>query len=124
MLPADDLAWLEVKGLKPEITSDRGFTCLVFHDYRLPVGYSLEAVDLLIRLPAGWPDTTPDMFWVDPRVTYANGAEPPQANSIEPYLGRTWQRFSRHLPAGWNDSDGLETWLAMIRDILTREVPA
>jgi hypothetical protein len=124
VLPADDLAWLAIKGLKPDIAVERGHTCLVFHDYPLPAGYSRDTVDLLVRLRPGWPDTKPDMFWVDPPIAYTGGGRPAASNSMESYLGRRWQRFSRHIRNGWKSGDGLETWMAMIRDILTREVPA
>lgn len=124
MLPGEDVAYLEAKGLTFEVAQDGGFLCVVLCGYRLPPGYSLAVVDLLLKLPAGWPDAQPDMFWVDPPITFANGTQPPSVSS-ESALGRTWQRFSRHLPdGGWRPGDNLETWLTKVRDVLVREVPA
>ena len=66
--------------------------------FALPAGYSRSEVDLLIRLPALYPEAKPDMFWVNPPVTLAGGAQP-QATSMETIDGQTWQRFSWHLVA-------------------------
>lgn len=124
MLPADDIAFLEAKQLKYEVAVEAGHLCVVILDYRLPAGYDHDTVDLLLRLPAGWPDSKPDMFWVSPRIAYANGAQPATSGSTGTYLGRSWQRFSRHLPNGaWRPGDGLETWMATIRKLLVDEVP-
>jgi hypothetical protein len=124
VLPADDVAFLEAKGYAFEATAEGGFTCLVIHGYPLPPGYRPQRADLLLRLPGGWPDAAPDMFWMDPPVTYTDGRSPLQTQRSEQYLGRTWQRFSRHLPAGaWRAGDGLETWMSTIRDMLCNEAP-
>jgi E2/UBC family protein E len=39
-------------------------------------------VDLLIKLPPGFPDAQPDMFWVHPAVKTANGCLP-RATCVE-----------------------------------------
>ena len=123
MLPAEDVTYLKAKRLKYEETLEGGFLCVVIFGYELPAGYSQGVVDLLVCLPAGWPDTNPDMFWVDPPIAYADGTEPGQSSGRGDYVGRTWQRFSRHVPNGvWRPGDNLETWMTMIRDILAREV--
>jgi Prokaryotic E2 family E len=124
VLPTDDVAFLEAKGHAYKVTAEGGFTCLVIQDYLLPPGYRPERSDLLLRLPGGWPDAAPDMFWMDPPVTYLDGRSPLQTQRSEQYLGRTWQRFSRHLPGGaWRAGDGLETWINKIRDVLCSEAP-
>jgi hypothetical protein len=85
-------------------------------------------VDLLLRLPQGFPDVPPDMWWMTPAVTYAaTGAEPPLANVREQYLGREWQRWSRHLSDGqWRPGrDSLRTFLRIIRtDLESGVIPA
>lgn len=95
--------------------------CVVIHKFELPEGYAPREVDLLLRLPAGYPDAAPDMFWVIPSVTLARTGQVPQAaTSMEPYLKRTWQRFSRHLSPGvWQAGrDDLRSYLALItRDL-------
>jgi hypothetical protein len=104
-----------------EIQQENGLVCVVVDEFRLPAGLAQETTTLLLRLPPGFPDAPPDMFWVDPPVTFAGGAALPASDLIENYLGRQWQRFSRHLAAGeWRPGiDSLGTFLALIRKTLT-----
>lgn len=123
MLAPSDEAYLRSKGFQFEVIPDQGQICLVIKAYRLPAGYDPELTDLLLRLPPGFPDAQPDMFWCDPPVRLVStGAYPQAADSMEPYLGRTWQRFSRHLGAGvWKPGvDGLGSYLTLIRSELER----
>ncbi len=76
-----------------------GWSFLVIAGYTLPVGFQPAAVDLLIKLPPGFPDAQPDMFWVSPAVKTAQGSLP-RATCMESLLGKEWQRFSWHLAAG------------------------
>jgi Prokaryotic E2 family E len=124
LLPADK-EHLDELGLDYEVTSEDGLICVVIKDWQLPSGYEPARVDLLLRLPVGFPDAQPDMYWCDPPVRVAaNGAFPPAADLMENYLGRTWQRFSRHLPGGaWQSArDNLGSYLALIHRGLAKEV--
>ena len=76
-----------------------GWSFLVIAGYTLPAGFQPAAVDLLIKLPPGFPDAQPDMFWVSPPVKTAQGSLP-RATCMESLLGKEWQRFSWHLAAG------------------------
>lgn len=116
MLPADE-AHLRDEGLKFEEAEEGGFLCVVIRDYPLPAGYQIPVTDLLLRLPPGFPDAAPDMWWCDPVVRLADGRMPPAAESMEQYVGRTWQRFSRHFAGGqWSPTaNGLAMFLAVIR---------
>lgn len=76
-----------------------GWQFLVISDFELPRGFEPNRVELLIKLPPGFPDAAPDMFWVFPAVRTAAG-NLPRATSNENLLGKTWQRFSWHLAAG------------------------
>ncbi len=76
-----------------------GWSFLVISGYALPVGFQPGAVDLLIKLPPGFPDAQPDMFWVSPTVKTVQGSLP-RATCMESLLGKEWQRFSWHLAAG------------------------
>jgi hypothetical protein len=100
-------------------------TCVIVHSWRLPTGYTPDSTDLLLRLAPGFPDVAPDMYWCDPPVRLANGAFPVAADLMESHLGRTWQRFSRHLsPGQWiSGRDDLASYLALIRrDLSTATV--
>jgi E2/UBC family protein E len=76
-----------------------GWTFLVISEYALPAEFQPARVDVLIKLPPGFPDAAPDMFWVYPPVRTLSGSLP-RATSEERLLGKTWQRFSWHLAAG------------------------
>lgn len=117
LLPERDINYLAERGLASEVTTDQGMTCLVVKDWPLPAGLSPRQADMLLRLAPGYPDIPPDMWWFSPQVTCGSG-NPIQGTQVtEGYLGRTWQRWSRHLPPGaWRSGvDGLESFFAVIR---------
>jgi hypothetical protein len=116
---------LEAKGLRARESSESGFLCVIIEGYPLPPGYDRTSTDLLIRLPAGYPDAAPDMFWCDPPIKLtATGAFPVAADQMEPYVGRVWQRFSRHLAAdAWKaGTDDLASYLSLVSRALRASV--
>jgi hypothetical protein len=125
-LLASDTEYLELRGYKHEVSVEAGLTCIVFPSWPLPSGYDRESADLLVRLQAGYPDVPPDMWWFDPTVHFADGSTIPATEVQEQHLGRTWQRWSRHLvPDQWRAGiDGLENYLALICTDLSKAVEA
>lgn len=124
MLSATDTEFLEELDLDYELTQEGGMVCVVIKGWSTPPGYEPQEVDLLLRLPPTFPDTQPDMYWCDPEVRVAaTGALPQAADLFEEYLGRRWQRFSRHLnPGAWQPGrDSLASYLALITQALARE---
>ena len=124
-LPESDIAYLQDRGLAHELVAESGMTCLVLPGWELPAGFDRSRSDLLIRLPAGYPDLAPDMWWFDPPVLAADGRAIPATEVREVHLGRRWQRWSRHFDSGqWQAGiDGLESYLALIRRELHKHVP-
>ena len=124
-LPELDIAFLDQQDVSYEVAVESGLTCVVLKQWPLPTGFDHETADLLIRLNPGYPDVQPDMWWFDPPVQLTNGQPLPATNVVEQHLGRSWQRWSRHFPAGqWHAGiDGLENFLTLIRDDLDRSVP-
>lgn len=115
--PADE-ATLNDLGLPNRVSVEAGFTCVEVLDYPVGTGLSPARATLLLRLPPGFPDATPDMFWLDPPVT-SNGAIIPGTEVREAHLGRSWQRWSRHIQGQWRPGvDNLATYLAYIRRCL------
>lgn len=109
---------LEDSGLAYTVTVDGGFANVVIENFGTAPGLSPDAVDLLLRLPFGFPDAAPDMFWVAPNIT-ASGGQIPGTESIETWAGRSWQRWSRHIAQQWRPGvDNLETYLAYVRRCL------
>jgi len=68
MLPSTDQAFLVERDISHQMRVEAGMTCVVFPGWRLPEGYDRQQVDLLVRLPSGYPDLPPDMWWFDPPV--------------------------------------------------------
>ena len=99
-LPEADVAYLSGLSVEHRVEVEANMTCVVLLDWPLPAGFNHRTVDVLVRLPAGYPDVAPDMWWFDPLVLTADGAALPRTNEFESYLGRRWQRWSRHLSGG------------------------
>jgi hypothetical protein len=127
LLPSSDSNYLAERFTSESysISSEGNMTCLVFHNFRLPKGFDRETSNLLLRFQPGYPDVAPDMWWFDPPVRREDGQNIPATEAIEHYLGRGWQRWSRHLPAGqWRSGiDGVESFLALLRKDLEKYVP-
>lgn len=122
MLPADELKHLEDLGLDYSVEEERGMVCVVVSDFALPSGYNRELTDLLLRLPKGFPDIPPDMWWMAPEVLYLDGGTPPATELREEYLGSVWQRWSRHFgTTPWRPGrDSLRSYLQLIRTDLEK----
>lgn len=124
MLDDADHQWLKDSGFDYEVVEESGWTNLILKGYSLPAGFDHEQVDLLVRLPPGFPDAQPDMFWVDPWIKLTStGSFAPASEQPEQHVGRTWQRFSRHFANGaWRPgTDSLESWMKTIRLLLVRD---
>ena len=124
-LPHSDVNYLNERGLTHQVATESGMTCVVMPQWPLPSGFDRNVSDLLIRLSPGYPDVPPDMWWFSPHVNLKNGKALPATDVVESHLGRSWQRWSRHFNNGqWQSGiDGLESFLALIRQDLVRSVP-
>ena len=126
MLPAPDVAFLTERNLEHATSVEGGMVCVVVHGWILPPGYNVQEADLLLRLPTAYPDLPPDMWWFDPAVLRADGCGIPGTEATEHYLGRRWQRWSRHLdPEQWHSGvDGIRSFFTLIREELVRSALA
>ena len=117
MLPSNDAAFLQERAPNHQVQSDGGALCVLIPGLAMPGGLSVAASDLLLRLMPGYPDVAPDMWWFDPPVRRGDGAVIPATDVQEIYLGRQWQRWSRHLsPGQWRSGvDSIESYLAIVR---------
>lgn len=85
----------------------------------MPRGMIPEKSTMLVRLPPGFPDAAPDMFWLDPAVHGSDGRVFPGTEASQIFIGRTWQRWSRHIQQEWRPGiDNLATYMAYIRRCL------
>ncbi len=126
LLPENDIGYLRSWALKFEARVEANMISVVIFDVELPSGYEPQKVDLLLRLPLQFPQAPPDMFWIDPVVTYVGGAVPPQTQVREHHMDRSWQRWSRHFGMShWRPGvDDLRSYMTLIRSTLEREVMA
>ena len=117
---------LKRRGIDFETVDENGSTWVVLKKLRLPKGYNSETADVLIQLPDGFPDATPDMFWTDPILTLGDGrSRPPQTEVEERHLGRVWQRWSRHIQGHWRPGiDTISSYVAYIRRCLKESAGA
>ncbi|BDV36562.1 E2/UBC family protein [Methylocystis iwaonis] len=117
MLPTIDQNYLEARAPGSSVTLEGGMICVVIPAFSLPEGFNHSSADLLLRLSPGYPDIAPDMWWFEPAVRRIDGRLIAATESQEVYLGRTWQRWSRHLnPGQWRSGlDSLESYLALVR---------
>lgn len=115
-LPQSDVDYLSTKGHRYSVAEEGGMTCVVLQGYNLPAGFNQESADLLVRLTPGYPDIAPDMWWFEPAVHRADGKPIAAADQTEAHLGRSWQRWSRHLEVGqWKPgNDTLEAYMAIL----------
>ena len=116
----DDIESLRQQGYLIEPVPDGQFTAVVFRDVQLPPGYNKQTADLLIRVPPGYPDAAPDMFWTSPDLLRADGSVPQMADVMEAYVDRTWRRFSWHRARWAPNVDWLGSQLEFAVERLSR----
>lgn len=121
MLRPVDKATLERLGLTYEAEDEGGHTCVVIIDYQLPAGLIPQTSDILLRIPGGFPDAQPDMFWLAEKVTTERNSVPPATGNIETHLRRQWVRWSRHITTWRPNIDDLATYLFFVRHCLEFE---
>ena len=95
--------------------------CIVFEQFALGAGLTPATSDLLVRLPAGFPDAAPDMFWFADAIARGDGLAIPAIGNVEHYLGRSWYRWSRHVAGQWRSGvDDLRSYVAYVRMCLAQ----
>jgi hypothetical protein len=123
LLPEVDRVFLAEKNLKFSASRVGADTHVVIHEFDFPAAYTPRKANLLIILPAGYPNANLDMFWTEPVVKLANGNWPDRADNHVTYNGISWQRWSRHFQTAWRQSvDNLRTFVTTIRKELARGV--
>lgn len=121
-LPTFDTEALECHGYVFSVVEEGGMTCVLLPDFSLPEGFTVGKSSLLLRLNPGYPDVPPDMWWFDPPVRRSDNAPIAATDHSEDFLGRRWQRWSRHLtPEQWRPGiDSIESFVAVINRELLR----
>ena len=117
MLPDADAEYLHDRAQGYVLANEGGMICVVIPQFELPRGFETDHADLLLRISPGYPDVPPDMWWFDPPISRCDRQAIPATDVYERHLGRTWQRWSRHLnPGQWRSgTDSIESYIALVR---------
>lgn len=123
-LPSFDQTFLVDHGYQFDVVQEGRETGIILKSLDLPKGkFNVEAADILVLLPTGYPDCAPDMFYAYPHLTLASGQVPKACTVQHTYAGRVWQRWSRHNNAWRPGIDGLRTMVARIKTALAEARP-
>lgn len=123
LLPELDREFLAEKEYSYTAAKVGGEVHVIIREFHFPAAYALRKADVLIILPAGYPDAHPDMFWTYPDVRRANGNWPINSDQHQVYGDRNWQRWSRHYQGQWRAGiDGLRSYLAAVRTEIAKGV--
>lgn len=115
LLPGDQ-AFLDECGMPYRVELEGGFVCVILEQFALAAGLSPAASDLLVRIPPGYPDANPDMFWFADPVTRADRRAIPALGSTLKHRGQVWYRWSRHVGRQWRPGvDDLRSYIAYVR---------
>ncbi|MEO6803180.1 MAG: E2/UBC family protein [Granulicella sp.] len=118
-LPARDAAFLAERGSAFELLPDpNGGAFLIIKNFDVSTGgFTPATTDLMVRIPPQYPITQLDMWYCDPPIRIAATGQFATASEVmEPHLGRTWQRFSRHLNGSWKPGvDSLRSFFVFIQ---------
>jgi hypothetical protein len=96
---------------------------VLFKAFPLPPRWNREHTELLTLIPAGYPTTPPENFYVRDGLRLANGNSPGNYSEGQSVLGSRWAQFSHH-PKVWEpapaprDGDNLVTFMLMVEQRL------
>jgi hypothetical protein len=123
LVPEVDRDFLVEKGYKYTAKRVGGDVHVIIEGFSFPAAYTPQRSNLLIILPAGYPNANLDMFRTLPDVKLASGAWPQNADNREVHAGVSWQRWSRHFTSAWRQGiDNLRTFVASIRHELDKGI--
>ncbi|AYR23404.1 E2/UBC family protein [Herbaspirillum rubrisubalbicans] len=119
-LPKKCQRYLANRGLPYEQLEEGAQKAIILRDFKLPQGkYDVAHADILIVLPAGFPDCAPDMFYALPWLRLNETRMYPRAADQAVVFQETpWQRWSRHNNDWRPGVDGIWTMLKRIEDAL------
>jgi len=118
----------EVKLLQKQygvVENDSDGKWVLIKNYQLPKGWNKDQTDILINIPAGYPATPPNNFFVPVGLRLTNGAN---INAYtEPHLhwNKDWGQFSYHSDGDWIpskdmlDGDTLLTFMLSVQKRLS-----
>jgi hypothetical protein len=125
-LPDFDRDYLKEKDINYVEIQSSGHKGIILSDFGLPLGkYDRNKSDLLILLPKGYPDISPDMFYLFPEVLLMPERKIAKAANVKfNFDNKEWQRWSRHFPKNnWRPGiDGIHTYIKKVETALREAV--
>ena len=124
ILQTHALELAEATGLAVRVIPDGDRNFVLIEKAPIPPGVArVERADLLFHADHQYPYSAMDMFWTEPEVVRVDGSVHQAAEAIEPYLGRSWRRFSWHRNGRWNPArNGVMDHYAFVESRWTAEV--
>lgn len=104
----------------PQVEHGPSLDWTLFRDFPLPPGWNRKSTDVLVLVPAGYPTTPPDNFYVRNGLRVESGALPANYAEAQDVLGESWAQFSYHAQE-WaptddpRDGDSLVTFMIAVR---------
>lgn len=122
-LSEEDVEWLKRNHSAYRVEQNGPKALLIFEAVSLPVDkFNIPATDILSVLPENYPDSGPDMFWVSPHLALSDGRLAKNTDVYEEFLGKQWQRWSRHFTGWKSGEDDVQTIYLRIQRALMEAV--
>lgn len=116
MLSLPDRTYLAVNYPEHEVWAEDNHVCVALQAFPLEEILIPVSSDLLVRLPGGYPERRPDMFWFLDPIRRVDGRAIPAIAVPQTFGGRVWYRWSRHMvDAEWRSTDGLRGYIAYVK---------
>lgn len=122
LLPSEDVEFLESNSFQWEAVAS-GAKWLIIHNYPVPAGYNVTAVQIALMIPPNYPATQIDMAYFFPHLQKVNG-KVITATSPQMIDNKNFQRWSRHRQAGeWRPGeDNVMTHLLLVNNWLEKDL--
>jgi len=86
------------------VTCSDSLDWIRFEGFNLPPGWNRNKTCVLVLVPAGYPVTPPDNFYVPIGLRTALGNPPSNYTESQSLLGEQWGQFSLHVDGEWKPS--------------------
>lgn len=80
---------------------------VLFKEFKLPSGWNRDVSELLVIIPAGYPSTPPDNFFIPVGFRLASGSSPSCYSEFVSHIGRQWGQFSYHVDGEWHPTSNI-----------------
>ncbi|QOV92119.1 multiubiquitin domain-containing protein [Humisphaera borealis] len=115
VLPESDQRFLDDHDMVVEAVTDGERKGVVFKGFNTGGRFDHATTDVLMILPAGYPDACPDMFYCFPWIKLQGASGwPEKADVLVNFGGRQWQQWSRHNSDWRAGVDGIHTMIRRI----------